>query len=97
MRRTERAGEQRVLAGGAAEDDAKQRRELAAARERGRRGHLHVPLREARVRPDAHLRQIRQLLARRGAWAGLPLPDEPVSLDAMALRRVLQRQQTQLP
>ncbi len=54
-RRTQRAGEQRVLAGGAAEDDAEERRELAAAAEGCRRGHLHVPLGEARVCADAHL------------------------------------------
>ena len=44
-----------MLAGGAAEDDAEERRQLVHAREGGRRCDLHIPLGEAGVRPDAHL------------------------------------------
>ena len=44
-----------MLAGGAAEDNAEERRQLVHAREGGRRCDLHIPLGEAGVRPDAHL------------------------------------------
>lgn len=54
---TEGASEQRVLAGGAAEDEAKQRSQAVRARKRRRRRNLHIPLLQGRIRTYPHLCQ----------------------------------------